>query len=145
MLNEGLKKIRKRAFQHCLSLGSLKFPSISKYLNTIVDDMYRPDILTAINETAHVSMVDGEVLISGPPLEGGNGWMTCKENLDRILGLIAHVQMKEATTTFELALWKEKMMEENVVSNVNRNREACQIGIPGPAKDAIMQFFPENS
>jgi len=142
VLNGGLEKIGRRPFENCPSLGSLKFPSIPKHLDTIICERDRADILTAINETPHVSMVDGEVLISGAPLEGGNGWMTCKENLDRILDLIAHVQMKEATAVFELSLWKGKMAEESVVGDGNRNREDCCIGIPGPVKDAVMQFFP---
>ncbi len=71
--------------------------------------------------------------------------MTYKENLDPILDLIAHVQMKEATTAFELALWKEKMMEDSVIGDRNGNREACRIDVPGPVKDAILQFFPANS
>mmetsp|Transcript_31006 Transcript_31006/g.65615 ORF Transcript_31006/g.65615 Transcript_31006/m.65615 type:complete len:150 (+) Transcript_31006:406-855(+) len=102
----------------------------------------RGDILTAINETTHVSMVDGEVLISGPPMDGSNDWVTCKESLNRILALIELAQLKEATTVFELALWREKMMEESVVDDGNRNRESCHIEVPGPVKDAVMQFFP---
>jgi len=142
VLNKGLEKIGERVFINCRSLGSLKFPSIPTQLGMIECESDRADILNTIDETADVSMVDGEVLISGAPLEGGNGWMTCKENLDRILDLIAHVQMKEATAVFELSLWKGKMAEESVVGDGNRNREDCCIGIPGPVKDAVMQFFP---
>eukprot|EP00581_Thalassiosira_minuscula_P032735 CAMPEP_0183784930 /NCGR_PEP_ID=MMETSP0739-20130205/66243_1 /TAXON_ID=385413 /ORGANISM="Thalassiosira miniscula, Strain CCMP1093" /LENGTH=387 /DNA_ID=CAMNT_0026028921 /DNA_START=122 /DNA_END=1285 /DNA_ORIENTATION=+ len=142
VLNKGLEKIGRRPFENCPSLGSLKFPSIPTQLGMIECESDRADILNTIDETADVSMVDGEVLISGTPLEGGNGWMTCKENLDRILDLIAHVQMKEATAVFELSLWKGKMAEESVVGDGNRNREDCCIGIPGPVKDAVMQFFP---
>mmetsp|Transcript_31008 Transcript_31008/g.65619 ORF Transcript_31008/g.65619 Transcript_31008/m.65619 type:complete len:158 (+) Transcript_31008:406-879(+) len=104
----------------------------------------RGDILTAINETTHVSMVDGEVLISGPPMDGSNDWVTCKESLNRILALIELAQLKEATTVFELALWREKMMEESVVDDGNRNRESCHIEVPGPVKDAVIQFFPRK-
>jgi len=139
-----LTEIRDEAFVGCYFLGSLKFPSIPKHFDKIVYNMDRADILTAIDETPHISMVDGEVSISGAPLEGGNDWMTCKENLDQILDLIAHVQLKEATTAFELALWKEKMTEESMVGDGNRNREACRIGVPGPFKDAVMQFFPHE-
>mmetsp|Transcript_28739 Transcript_28739/g.48953 ORF Transcript_28739/g.48953 Transcript_28739/m.48953 type:complete len:242 (+) Transcript_28739:102-827(+) len=145
VLNEGLEKIGARAFIRCLSLGGLKFPSISRHLGMVDCESDKADILTAINETPHVSMVEGDVLISGAPLDGGNNWMTCKESLVRILRAIANVKLKEATTVFELALWKEKMLEGSVVGDGSRNREACCIDVPGRVKHAIMQFFPANS
>eukprot|EP00581_Thalassiosira_minuscula_P008587 CAMPEP_0183705094 /NCGR_PEP_ID=MMETSP0737-20130205/2266_1 /TAXON_ID=385413 /ORGANISM="Thalassiosira miniscula, Strain CCMP1093" /LENGTH=489 /DNA_ID=CAMNT_0025932175 /DNA_START=51 /DNA_END=1520 /DNA_ORIENTATION=+ len=144
VINECLKKIGDNAFENCRSLVSLKFPSIPKQLGMIDCEsdkavILREIVLNAIDRIGDVSMVDGEVLISRGHW-GGNNWMSCKRNLDHILNLIAHVQMKEATTTFELALWKEKMTEESVVGDENRNREACRIDVPGPVKYAVMQF-----
>mmetsp|Transcript_43149 Transcript_43149/g.90647 ORF Transcript_43149/g.90647 Transcript_43149/m.90647 type:complete len:308 (-) Transcript_43149:62-985(-) len=144
VLNEGLEKIGARAFIRCLSLGGLKFPSISKHLGMVDCESDKADILTAINGTSHVSMVEGEVLISGAPLEGGNNWMVCKGNIERIRHLIALVKLKEATTVFELALWKEMMMDGRVVGDINRNREAFYIDVPGPIKNAVTQFIPNK-
>jgi len=148
VINECLKKIGDNAFENCRSLVSLKFPSIPKQLGMIDCEsdkavILREIVLNAIDRIGDVSMVDGEVLISRGHW-GGNNWISCKRNLDHILSLIAHVQMKEATTTFELALWKEKMTEESMVGDENRNREACRIDVPGTVKYAVMQFFPRK-
>eukprot|EP00579_Thalassiosira_antarctica_P001140 CAMPEP_0201868694 /NCGR_PEP_ID=MMETSP0902-20130614/2475_1 /ASSEMBLY_ACC=CAM_ASM_000551 /TAXON_ID=420261 /ORGANISM="Thalassiosira antarctica, Strain CCMP982" /LENGTH=73 /DNA_ID=CAMNT_0048394061 /DNA_START=1 /DNA_END=218 /DNA_ORIENTATION=+ len=73
-------------------------------------------------------MRGGEILISGAALKGGKDWTTCRESLDRILGLITYYELKEATTIFELALWKAKMEEVNMTND--DNRETCRIEVP---------------
>ena len=47
--------------------------------------------------------------------------------------------MKEATTIFELALWKTKI--EQVDEDDPRDRDACRIDVPGPVKQAIISFL----
>ena len=46
--------------------------------------------------------------------------------------------MKEATTLFELALWKEKI---NQAEGIPINRNACRIEVPGPVKDTILLYL----
>ena len=61
-----------------------------------------------------------------------------RRSLDRIVNLISYYEMKEATTIFELALWKAKIdhAEDNPV-----DRDACRIDVPGPVKDAILKYL----
>mmetsp|Transcript_32164 Transcript_32164/g.68068 ORF Transcript_32164/g.68068 Transcript_32164/m.68068 type:complete len:327 (+) Transcript_32164:135-1115(+) len=134
-INKGLTKIGENVFQR--HLGNLKYP-----LEWIACDRDRADVHNAINEIPHVSILDGEMLISGAPLEGGNEWMACKENLNPILDLIAFIRLKEATAVFELALWKWEMEKSNEVDVAAR--ESCLIGVPGPVKACVLQFFPHN-
>jgi len=47
--------------------------------------------------------------------------------------------MKEATTTFELALWKARIQETGAVTV--QERSACRGEVPGPAKDAIIRYL----
>eukprot|EP00581_Thalassiosira_minuscula_P007818 CAMPEP_0183703586 /NCGR_PEP_ID=MMETSP0737-20130205/1284_1 /TAXON_ID=385413 /ORGANISM="Thalassiosira miniscula, Strain CCMP1093" /LENGTH=398 /DNA_ID=CAMNT_0025930371 /DNA_START=161 /DNA_END=1357 /DNA_ORIENTATION=- len=143
VLNERVKQIEENAFDNCHSLGGLKFPSIQTHLDSINYDRDRVAIYNAINEIDYVSIEDGEVLISSVPLDGRNGWVERKESLDQILGLIAFVRLKEATTVLELALWKLEMEQTNKFDNV-ANRASCCIEVPGPVRDCILQFFPHN-
>ena len=46
--------------------------------------------------------------------------------------------MKEATTLFELALWKARIDQAD---DANGNRNAHRIEVPGPVKDAILQYL----
>ena len=68
-----------------------------------------------------------------------------KEKLDKIIRLITYYEMKEATTLFELALWKAKIDQadeaDDKVNNYITNREACRVEVPGPIKDTILQYL----
>ena len=65
---------------------------------------------------------------------------TKKQRVDQIDNLIKYYEMKEATTLFELALWKAKM-DQIVEDDVSRTREECCIDVPGPVKDTILQYL----
>ena len=53
------------------------------------------------------------------------------------MDIFKYHEIKEATTLFELALWKAKIdQEEHPIS-----REAYRIEVPGPVKDAILQYL----
>ncbi len=45
--------------------------------------------------------------------------------------------MKEATTLFELALWKSKIGHQ---STNDYDRSACRVEVPGPVKDLILKY-----
>ena len=64
-------------------------------------------------------------------------WNAIKESLGRIVQLIAYYEMKEGTTIFELALWKAQIER----SDKPVNRQVCRINVPGPVKDAIIQYL----
>ena len=59
-------------------------------------------------------------------------------DLEKIVKLISFHETKEATSLFELALWKEKINQAEVN---NINREACRIEVPGPVKDTILLYL----
>ena len=64
---------------------------------------------------------------------------TKKQSIDRIDTLIRYYEMKEATTLFELALWKAKM--DQVEDGVFRTRDECRVDVPGPVKDSILHYL----
>ena len=66
-----------------------------------------------------------------------------KEKLERIVGLIRYYELKEATTLFELALWKAKI-DQSDMSNPGDHRDACRVDVPGPVKDTILQYLVDE-
>jgi len=62
-----------------------------------------------------------------------------KEKLNKVKGLISYYELKEATTMFELALWKARIDQVEDANDVNRN--ACRIEVPGPVKDAVLAYL----
>ena len=78
----------------------------------------------------------GEIYIPVEATRRREGWLL-KDYFWRIPNSIKHHEMKEATTIFELALWKAKIDqgEDDVF------RTACRIEVPGPVKDCILQYL----
>ena len=54
-----------------------------------------------------------------------------KQRVDQIVKWIKYDEMKEATTLFELALWKAKI---DLVDETPFERDACRVDVPGPVK-----------
>ena len=69
----------------------------------------------------------------------GDGWGIVKEHLRRIVNWIKYYEMKEATTLFELALWKAEI--DQVDEADPRDQDACRVDVPGPVKDIILQYL----
>ena len=65
-------------------------------------------------------------------------WNTIKASLDQIVCWIRYYEIKKASTLFELALWKAKLDQEEARPI---DRMAYRIEVPGPVKDAIMQYL----
>ena len=54
---------------------------------------------------------------------------------------VKYYEMKEATTLFELALWKAKTNQvEDDIDPIDRDSFRV-VEVPGPVKDAIMQYL----
>ncbi|KAL7526702.1 hypothetical protein ACHAXR_001607 [Thalassiosira sp. AJA248-18] len=134
MINEGLQKIGRRAFDWCPHLESIKFPCISRRLEVLIQNS-RAEIENKINEIPGVEWRGAEMLISF----GATGYDDWKRTRERILGLVTHYELKEATTIFELALWKARISTE-AISSVDE-RDECRIDVVGPVKDAVLQFI----
>ena len=84
---------------------------------------------------------DGELFVSAQAMNRGNNWNTVRESLHKIIKVISYNEMKEGTSTFELALWKFKL--DQVDDKVNpKARKKCRMDVPGPVKDTILQYLP---
>jgi len=142
--NERMYQVEENAFADCTTLGRLKFPILSIRLGAILkaghreienkmNDIRGYDATRRVVETSR----DGDLFVFAA-LFREDGWGEVRESLDKVIGLIAYYEMKVATTIFELALWKAKMDtdETNPV-----DRDACRIEVPGPVKDAILQYL----
>ena len=65
-------------------------------------------------------------------------WGVITQKLDKIVRLIKYYEIKEATTLFELALWKANIDQ---AEGASINRGVCRIDVPGPVKDTILQHL----
>ena len=68
-----------------------------------------------------------------------HNWNDIRRDLGRIARLVSYYELKEATTTFELALWKSKL--DQVDATNNTNRAAYRIDVPGPVKDTMLEYL----
>ena len=62
-----------------------------------------------------------------------------KQSYDEVYKLISYYEMKEATSLFELALWKAKIDQVDDVVEL-ASRDASRIEVPGPVKAKILQY-----
>lgn len=138
LLNEGLQKIGDLAFFGCSSLESLKFPSISKRLEDIVQagQMKVENKIDEIIIDGRVERRGCDIMVFEADTRGVN-WETTRNIIDKIIDLITFYKLKEATTIFELALWRAKIKDRRAFGI--DEREACRIDVPGTVKDAILK------
>ena len=68
-----------------------------------------------------------------------HSWNDVKRDLGRIARLVSYYELKEATTTFELALWKSKIDQADASNTTNR--VAYRIDVPGPVKDTMLNYM----
>ena len=136
----GNEKIQETAFAMCSSLERFTFPRISSRLMIIIQTEHYPRVGAKIDEVrGRVEWRDGELFASVTGMTIGRNWNIIKDSLEQIVSWIGYYEVKEATTLFELALWKAKMDQ---VDDINpMNRETCRMEVPGPVKDAILQYL----
>ena len=70
-----------------------------------------------------------------------SNWNAVRQRLRKISAVITYYEMKEATTIFELALWKAKIDQVEDDIYYARGRDACRVDVPGPVKDTILQYL----
>ena len=75
-------------------------------------------------------------------LETYQNWNETKKNLGSITRLVSYYELKEATSTVELALWKSKLDQADATNTTNR--VAYRIDVPGPVKDTMLQYLDCN-
>lgn len=139
-LHEGIQVICSNSFYHCSSLQSCKFQRISIRLNNIIQTGHYPRAEAQIDEVRGrvVERRGTELFIPGEGMVRGRNWKEIRQDLDKIVKLIRYYEVKEATSLFELALWKAKLNQEEAQPI---NREACRVEVPGPIRDAILQYL----
>ena len=67
--------------------------------------------------------------------------MKLKETLVKITRLVSYYELKEATSTFELALGKSNLDQADGTSTNATNRAAYRMDVPGPVKDTMLQYL----
>ena len=68
-------------------------------------------------------------------------WDIIRRDFGRIARLVLYYELKEATTTFELAMWKFNLDQADATNSNNTNRAAYRMDVPGPVKDTILQYL----
>ena len=145
-LNKKIQSIDDYAFDACSSLERFKFPSLSIRLDNIIRAGQR-DIETKLDSIPAVEWRGGELCIPAVHRQTERDWGMVatvveldKEKLGKVEGLIAYYEVREATTLFELALWKARTRIDHAVeSDINRHTHRTEV--PGPVKEVIMQYL----
>ena len=145
--NEEVQIDAKSSFRGCTSLERFSFPDLYTRLENIIQAGQR-DIEAKIDDTQAVVWRGGELSIPAVRREVENRlWRRVdtvvevdEEKLNKVKRLIAYYEKKEATTIFELALWRSNMYQADITNPVS-DREACRIEVPGPVKETVLQFL----
>lgn len=130
-------QIERCSFTRCIRL-LFKYPSISNRLSKIIQTGHYPRVEAKIDE------VRGTVERRGSDLFVSVATMAevvigVQQSLDQIIKLISYYEIKEATTLFELALWKSNLDQAEAANDINR--DVNRIEVPGPVKDTILQYL----
>jgi len=143
-----VQKIGEDAFTRCQSLEKFTTPSLSSRLENIIQTGHWSEVEDKIDEIRGLVQRRGsEIFISAADMSlatstlatSDNNWDTIKASLDQITSWIRYYEIKEATTTLELALWKFKINQADDADDINRG--ACCIDVPGPVKGTILQYL----
>ena len=134
------REIGNDAFRNCTSLERFKFPTISTRLDALIQTGHWEDIENEVDEVRGVVEMSGGDYFASARRMGSRNRNRVRQNFDNIVRLISYYEIKEATSMFELALWKFKLDQ---VDNANPiPRKKCRMDVPGPVKDIILQYLP---
>ena len=142
----GLPKIGSSTFNDCLALESIIFPNLSTRLEDIIQAGQmdaQNKVQFNINQSDIEWEREGTIYIPMEEVTRGRDeweWDIVKEHFRQIVNWIKYYEMKEATTVFELALWKAKIdqVEDGIYES---DRGLCRVDVPGPVKDTILQYL----
>ena len=145
-----VEKIGKDAFGSCPLLEKFTFPIISTRLDNIIKDGHWLEAEGKIDQIQDlVERRGSEIFVSAAVMRRSINWDTIKHVIDWINTLITHYETKEATSLFELALWKANLDRASDMTreacrtrgNYRSNRGKYRIEVPGPVKDVILQYL----
>jgi hypothetical protein len=92
-----------------------------------------------VNEVCGVvQWEDGELFVPPSAMEEGRNWENIRTILYNVERTVFCYEMKEATTIYELALWKSKL--DDVGSNT-ANRKDHRVSVPEPAQNSILEYL----
>ena len=130
-------------FDQCPSLQSFKLPCLSSRLESIIEvSNQRETIESKIDAIREVERRNGELLIPARGVEDGANWNAVREIIDKIISVLDYHEVKEATTTIELAFWKAEIQSKaSEIKHKKIDRQGCCIDVPGPVKDTILQYL----
>ena len=77
--------------------------------------------------------------VSAQTMGGGRNWNRVRRDLNNITRVISRYELKEATSIFELALWKFKLGQVDEANPIPRKK--CRMDVPGPVKDIILSYL----
>ena len=139
------REIEKKAFLNCTSLERFTFPTISSRIDNLIHTGHWEDIENEVNEVrGAVERSGGDLCVSTQTMGGGGGrnWNRVRDDLSKIIRLISYYELNEATSIFELALWKFKLDQVDKANPIPRKK--CRLDVPGPVKDIILQYLPHD-
>ena len=125
------------AFLICDVLEKILFPTISYSLVNIIQTGHWEDLEDKLNDVRGVVQWESNRLFVSRATF--HTWNETKRDIGRIARLVSYYELKEATSTFELALWKSKL--DQVGATNTTNRAAYRIDVPGPVKDRMLQYL----
>ena len=134
--------IIKQVMLACISVRKLNFTGLSKRLENISKiDYWSSVVEDKIDAIPQIARRDsGGFLISTRDRGNRVHWKPVKQSFDKMYKLISYYELKEATSLFELALWKAKIDQVDDVVDL-ATRDAYRIEVPGPVKDTIIQYI----
>ena len=136
------REIGNDPFRYCRSLERFKFPTISTRLDNLIQTGHWEAIENEVDRVRGVvERSGGDFCACTQSLrEGGNNWNTVRRDLGKLVRWISYYELKEATSVFELALWKFKLDQVDKANPIPRKK--CRMDVPGPVKDIILQYLP---
>lgn len=141
-MSSDVPKIKPNAFSNCPALERITFPNISTRLEDIIR-AGQVDVQNKIQQYINQGEIEwergGTIRIPVEVTRRRNGWDLVQQHFQQIVKWIMYYEMKEATTLFELALWKAIIDQVGSISR--HGRDAYRVDVPGPVKDAILQYL----
>ena len=136
-----LPSIEWNTFSGCPLLERITFPNLSTRLEDIiragqvgVQNKLQQCMIRGVIEWRRGGMIYIPVEVT----TRRTGWALVQQRFHQIVNWIKYYEMKEATTIFELALWKAKMIDRG---HLFGSRDECRVEMPGPVKDTILQYL----
>ena len=136
-VNVGLHNIHSDAFDGCESLEVVKFPKITNRMRSLID-VGQTQVVDKVALNPSFQWSGLELLLPLEELSVENLEVT-KEYFGQILDSVSYYELRFATAAIEIAFWRTDIKNEGALTI--EARDACRREVPGPVKDAILQYI----